>query len=100
MEQRLTAAGVPAGPVGDIGEALARADSLGLHPLVTPGPGVTPQVRHPVEYAAAPAAGAVAAPRLGQHGELVRGWLAGPPTERLPHPSRTAPLPTDQERPE
>jgi formyl-CoA transferase len=102
-EQRLTAVGVPAGLVGDIGDALDRADRLGLQPLVTPGPDAVPQVRHPVEYAASPAADAVAAPRLGQHSEQVRSWLAESSSALLPHPSRAATSAstsdTDQERP-
>jgi formyl-CoA transferase len=95
---------MPAGLVGNIGDALDRADSLGLQPLVTPAPDAVRQVRHPVDYAASPAASAVAAPQLGQHSEHVRSWLAGPSAVPLSHPSRAAnPAPRsdiDRERPE
>jgi formyl-CoA transferase len=90
-ERRLSTAGVPAGLVGDIGDALERAEGLGLHPLVTLGPEAVAQVRHPIEYAASSPAAAVPAPQLGQHAELIRDWLAGPSGETLPHPSRAWP---------
>ena len=48
--QGLTAAGVPAGEVGDIGSAIALADRLGLAPTLDLGPEHPRQVRHPVTY--------------------------------------------------
>jgi formyl-CoA transferase len=72
-EKLFTAAGVPAGLVGDIGEAIARATTLGLDPLVAVGDGR--HVRHPVRYAEATTAPATRAPRLGEHTDQIRSWL-------------------------
>lgn len=76
-EQRLSAAGVPAGLVGDVGSAIERADTFGLQPLLDLGPGVVAQVRHPVSYSLSTTAGPVPAPALGQHTEVICAWLDG-----------------------
>lgn len=86
-EARLTAAGVPAGPVDDIRAAVSRAEHLGLSPLLDLGPGRVPQVRHPVQYARSSTAAPSPAPRLGEHNGQVRDWLARPGSGPLPHPS-------------
>ncbi len=75
-ERRLTAAGLPAGQVGDIADGVALAESLGLHPIVEAGD--DRQIRHPVTYQAARTASPTAPPRLGEHDVLVRSWLSGP----------------------
>ncbi|MCE0764961.1 CoA transferase [Pseudonocardia kujensis] len=72
---RLTAARIPAGSVGDIGSALDLADSLGLTPLVDVGPDATPQIRHPVSYSRTPVTTYRRPPRLGEHTEAVRRFL-------------------------
>jgi crotonobetainyl-CoA:carnitine CoA-transferase CaiB-like acyl-CoA transferase len=72
-EKLLTTAGVPAGLVGDIGEAITRAATLGLDPLVAVGD--SRQVRHPVRYARATTAPTTRPPRLGEHTETIRAWL-------------------------
>jgi formyl-CoA transferase len=101
-EHRLTAAGVPAGQVADIGAALTRADTLGLHPLVTveeaageaageageEAGGATRQVRHPVRYAGTATEPPSPPPRLGEHTGAIRDWLARPRDTPLPHPNR------------
>jgi crotonobetainyl-CoA:carnitine CoA-transferase CaiB-like acyl-CoA transferase len=79
----LTVAGVPAGAVGTVTDGLALAESLGLAPLSSPGPGYLPQVRHPVDYSAAggdpiDAAGTLPPPDLGSHTAALRDWLTGP----------------------
>lgn len=56
----LTDAGVPAGPVNDIPAALALAERLGLHPIVTSG-GV-PTLRNPIALSDAPATYRLAPP--------------------------------------
>jgi formyl-CoA transferase len=76
-QHRLTAADVPAGQVGDVGAAFALADELGLDPTVDVGPEHPRQVRHPVRYSGTEPAPATAPPRLGEHNDLVRAWLAG-----------------------
>ena len=87
-EERLTAADVPAGPVDDIGGGLARAEALGLDPLVRFDDATTPQVRHPVTYSRATMPRATPPPGLGQHNALIRSWLAGDRDEPLPHRSQ------------
>jgi crotonobetainyl-CoA:carnitine CoA-transferase CaiB-like acyl-CoA transferase len=86
-EQRLTAAGVPAGVVGDIGTGVRRATELGLAPLLDLGEGHPPQIRHPVTYQHARPARPTPPPKLGEHTALVRDWLSEPATGELPHPS-------------
>jgi formyl-CoA transferase len=78
----LAAVGVPAGKVGTVSDGLALAASLGLDPLVDVGPGAPPQVRHPITYSQTPVTGYTAPPRLGEHSEAIRRWLATDP-----HPS-------------
>ncbi len=81
--ERLNAAGVPAGPINDVGQAFAYASSLGMD--------VTERLRMDggggpeVELPRAPIAlsgGGVGArrppPRLDEHGAEVRAWLAQP----------------------
>ncbi len=71
----LTAAGVPAGQVGDVGSALDLAESLGLCPTVDVGPGHPAQVRHPITYSRSVPREAEAPPGLGEHTEEIRAWL-------------------------
>lgn len=60
----LTEAGVPAGPINDLAEAFAYAQSLGLNPAVpVPGSG-TPQVANPVTLSASPVSYRLAPPAL------------------------------------
>lgn len=86
-ERRLGEVGVPAGQIGDIGQAIARADALGLQPLVDVGAHNPRQIRHPIRYASAAASPAAPPPTLGQDDALIRRWLSGPATG-LAHPSR------------
>ncbi|GIE90148.1 CaiB/BaiF CoA transferase family protein [Actinoplanes regularis] len=83
-EERLTAAGIAAGVVRDIGQALDRASALGLDPLLETGSGT--QIRHPVRYAVARPEPASRPPHLGEHDDLVRSWLAG--RADLAHPGK------------
>ena len=76
----LTAAGVPAGEVGDIGSGLALAEELGLRPTADVGPGTPRQVRHPVSYGRSTIRPATRPPRLGEHNDRVRAWLASEET--------------------
>ncbi|WP_067679544.1 CaiB/BaiF CoA transferase family protein [Nocardia miyunensis] len=64
----LVDAGVPAGPINDIGQAVALAESLGLEPVVLPtdepeGHGVA-QVRNPIRLSRTPAAYRTNPPKL------------------------------------
>jgi len=83
--EELTAAGVPAGKVGTIGDALALATHLGLEPRVPVGEDQPDQVRHPVTYSETPVTRYAAPPRLGEHGDEIRRWLAAP------HPDKETP---------
>jgi formyl-CoA transferase len=75
--QRLAVVGVPAGKVGTVADGLALAESLGLDPLVDVGPDAPRQVRHPITYSETPVTRYAALPRLGEHSEEIRRWLAG-----------------------
>jgi crotonobetainyl-CoA:carnitine CoA-transferase CaiB-like acyl-CoA transferase len=91
-QRRLTAVGVPCGPVNDLAGAFALAEELGLDPVATVGDGRVPQVRSPLRLSGTPVLPPVAPPRLGQHNDAVRAWLAGspdlPPPPLTPHPTR------------
>ncbi|MBX3194748.1 MAG: CoA transferase [Microbacteriaceae bacterium] len=76
--ERLRAAGVPAGRVNDVGEALELAESFGLEPLADVGPGHPRQVRHPVRYSAFEPVPPTAPPALDEQGDAVRAWLDAP----------------------
>ena len=61
--ERLSAAGVPCGPINDLGQAFALAERLGLAPVVETD-GVR-TVAHPVGLSATPASYRLAPPTLG-----------------------------------
>lgn len=73
---RLTEVGVPAGKVGDIADGLRLAESLGLDVTVPVGDSAPPQIRHPIGYSETPVTHYAPPPRLGQHSDEVRRWLA------------------------
>jgi crotonobetainyl-CoA:carnitine CoA-transferase CaiB-like acyl-CoA transferase len=74
---RLRAAGVPAGPVNDVAEAFALAESLDLDPVDETG-GVR-TVRSPVRLDRTPVRVARRPPRLDEHGDELRSWLCDEP---------------------
>jgi formyl-CoA transferase len=71
---RLTAAGVPAGPIHDVAQAFAFAHELGREPVDETG-GVR-TVRSPLRLSGTPARVQRRPPRLGEHDAEVRAWLA------------------------
>ncbi|MBN9619240.1 MAG: CoA transferase, partial [Actinobacteria bacterium] len=73
---RLVAVGIPAGRVATVADGIELARSLGLDPLVDVGPGVPPQIRHPIGYSDTPVTRYTAPPRLGEHDDEIRRWLA------------------------
>ncbi|MBA8847757.1 CaiB/BaiF CoA transferase family protein [Microcella alkalica] len=75
---RMLGAGVAAGTVNGIGEALALARRLGLEPTVEVGAGHPPQLAHPVRYSGFAPAAPTAPPALDAHGAALRAWLAEP----------------------
>jgi crotonobetainyl-CoA:carnitine CoA-transferase CaiB-like acyl-CoA transferase len=70
---RLGEAGVPAGPINDVGQAFAFAAELGLEPWMDVD-GVR-TVRSPLRLSATPAAPRRRPPRLGEHAAEIRAWL-------------------------
>jgi crotonobetainyl-CoA:carnitine CoA-transferase CaiB-like acyl-CoA transferase len=73
---RLQQAGVPVGPVNDVGEAFELARSLGLDPVWKVG-GID-HVRAPISMSATPPHPSTAPPLLDQAGSTVRAWLKDP----------------------
>jgi crotonobetainyl-CoA:carnitine CoA-transferase CaiB-like acyl-CoA transferase len=71
--QRLSAAGVPAGPINDIAQAFAFAQALGLEP-VWDTDGIR-TVRSPIRMSDTPAAARRRPPALGEHDGELRAWL-------------------------
>jgi crotonobetainyl-CoA:carnitine CoA-transferase CaiB-like acyl-CoA transferase len=71
--QRLSAAGVPAGPINDIAQAFAFAQALGLEP-VWETDGIR-TVRSPIQMSDTPAAARRRPPALGEHDGELRAWL-------------------------
>lgn len=72
---RLTSAGIPAGKVNDVGEALALATALGLDPTTDVGPDHPAQLRHPVRYSAFEPVTPGAPPALDADRAAVLEWL-------------------------
>jgi crotonobetainyl-CoA:carnitine CoA-transferase CaiB-like acyl-CoA transferase len=78
---KLTGAGVPAGPVASIDEGISFAESLGLEPTIevrdAAGRLAGRQVRHPVSWSPAFEPRTEAPPALGEHTDSVLEWLRG-----------------------
>ncbi|GAA1814006.1 CoA transferase [Luedemannella flava] len=79
---RLTALGVPCGPVNDIGEAFALAEGLGLRPTVDLDgpPGPMRLTANPISLSATPPRYRRQPPDLGEHTAEVTHWLDAAPT--------------------
>jgi crotonobetainyl-CoA:carnitine CoA-transferase CaiB-like acyl-CoA transferase len=76
LAQSLNEAGVPCGPVNDVGEAFALAASLGLGSIVELADGLR-QVANPVSLHATPVSYRRVPPALGADDDAVRAWLRG-----------------------
>jgi formyl-CoA transferase len=74
--ERLAEVGVPAGRVGNIGDAFYLAARLGLAPTYEVGDERPAQVRNPATYSATPITRYQPPPRLGQHSDDLRRWLS------------------------
>ncbi len=74
--ERLMAAGVPAGPVNDLPEAIRYAEGVGLAPVVDCGG--TPQIANPIKLSATPVSYRSGPPQLG--GGPTPGADSGAPT--------------------
>ena len=77
--ERLTAVGVPAGAVNDLGGALELAGRLGLSPTTSVGDGHPDQVRHPITWSRSPLRTPTPPPALGEHSTLLRNRLEDTP---------------------
>lgn len=75
---RLSAAGVPCGPINTIDGGVALARELGLDPVVEVGSGerAIPMIRHPISFSLTPARHTLPPPALGQDNEALRAWLS------------------------
>jgi len=81
---------VPAGKVGDLADAFALAERLGLAPTVPVGPIMFRRSGIRSATPAPPSPATVLLPAWGEHTEEIRRWFAPGRTSRLPHPARTA----------
>ncbi|HEX3491873.1 MAG TPA: CoA transferase [Streptosporangiaceae bacterium] len=77
---RLTAAGVPCGPINTVDAGIALARDIGLEPVVTAGAGPAgrPTIRHPVQFSATQPDYPLPPPALDEHGAEIRAWLSEP----------------------
>jgi len=82
LTDALTAVGVPCGPVNDVGEAFALAESIGLRSIVEMADGLR-QTANPIALDATPVSYRRPPPALGADDAAVRAWLAGPPEAAL-----------------
>jgi crotonobetainyl-CoA:carnitine CoA-transferase CaiB-like acyl-CoA transferase len=82
--EELLAAGVACGPINTVDEGVAFAERVGLDPVVRVGQGedAVPSIRNPITFSATPARYNLPPPRLDEHGEQVRAWLAAPREEQ------------------
>jgi crotonobetainyl-CoA:carnitine CoA-transferase CaiB-like acyl-CoA transferase len=76
----LVAAGVPCGPINTVDAGIAFAAQIGLDPVVIAGEGAgaRPGIRHPVAFSATPPSYPLPPPKLDEHGDQIRAWLASP----------------------
>jgi crotonobetainyl-CoA:carnitine CoA-transferase CaiB-like acyl-CoA transferase len=80
----LIAVGVPCGPINTVDQGIAFAREVGLDPVVMAGSGesAVPVMRHPVTFSATPPRYHRPPPRLDEHGEEIRAWLADDDVDR------------------
>lgn len=77
---KLSAAGVPCGPINTIAEGVTFAREIGLDPIVEVGAGneAVPMIRHPISFSLTPPRHELPPPALGQDSEQLRSWLSQP----------------------
>jgi crotonobetainyl-CoA:carnitine CoA-transferase CaiB-like acyl-CoA transferase len=73
----LNKAGVPCGPINNIGEGVELAESLGLAPRVEVGSGdrAVTVVRNPITFSDADLRYELPPPELGEHSDEIKAWL-------------------------
>lgn len=82
----LNEAGVPCGPINSIGDGVALAERLGLHPVVSVGDGdeAVGSIANPITFSDASIRYERRPPGLGAHSDEIRAWLEGPDTRTDP----------------
>jgi crotonobetainyl-CoA:carnitine CoA-transferase CaiB-like acyl-CoA transferase len=75
---RLSAAGIPCGPINSVEGGIALARELGLDPVVEVGAeeNAVPVIRHPISFSLTPPRHELPPPVLGQDNEQIRAWLS------------------------
>jgi crotonobetainyl-CoA:carnitine CoA-transferase CaiB-like acyl-CoA transferase len=78
---RLSAAGIPCGPINNVEEGIAFAREIGLNPVIEVGDGddTVPMIRHPISFSLTPPRHELPPPALGQDNEQIRAWLTQSP---------------------
>ncbi len=76
----LIGAGVPCGPINTVDGGIAFAEEIGLEPVVVTGHGEAGvrAIRHPLTFSSTQPRYDLPPPRLDEHGEEIRAWLAAP----------------------
>lgn len=76
--KKLSAAGIPCGPINHVDGGVALATELGLDPVVTVGVDAhaVPMIRNPITLSATETRYVLPPPDLDQHGAELRAWLA------------------------
>lgn len=71
---------MPCGPINTVDGGIAFAQDIGLEPVVVTGHGdnAVRAVRHPLTFSVTPPRYDLPPPRLDEHGEEIRAWLASP----------------------
>ena len=76
--RRLSAVGVPCGPINSVEGGIEFAREIGLNPVVQVGEGedAVPGIRHPITFSLTPPRHRLPPPTLGQDNEQIRAWLS------------------------
>jgi crotonobetainyl-CoA:carnitine CoA-transferase CaiB-like acyl-CoA transferase len=79
--REIIGAGVPCGPINDVGGGVSFAAEIGLDPVVEVGEGgaMVPSIRNPIAFSETPVDYRLPPPALDEHGDDVKAWLKGPP---------------------
>lgn len=77
---RLSAVGVPCGPINNVEGGITFAREIGLNPVVEVGTGddAVPMIRHPISFSLTPPRYKLPPPALGQDNKQIRAWLSEP----------------------